>query len=74
MRRPGKKEAYYPDGYKEEYMNKEIDKKDLEEVNGGFGEYFNEIFENAQTPGEQFRDATTNPDAKKEKGSYKKTR
>lgn len=55
-------------------MNKEIDKKDLEEVNGGFGEYFNEIFENAPTPGEQFRDATTNPDAKKEKGSYKKTR
>lgn len=61
-------------GIREEYMNKPIDKDILEGVTGGFGEYFNEIFENAQTPGEKLRDAATLPDAKKEKGSYKKTR
>jgi hypothetical protein len=74
MRRPDKKESYYSDGYKEAYMNKEIDKKELEDVNGGFGEHLPDIQEMIRQQKEEIKNATTHPDAKKQQGDYKKTR
>ena len=74
IRRIARKYSDDPKGYKEEYMNKAIDIKDLDEVNGGFGEYLPDIQEIIKQQEEERKNAGTNPNAKKEQGDYKKIR
>ena len=65
-------------------MKKQLDKEQLNYVNGGAIEDYIEVLDDYNTlptmqdalkrEEEKWKEATTNPDAKKEKGDYKKTR